>query len=155
MQSPNTEQSLDLEELVMNTMTRFERNEYRRKQIAFETANRLVEMFGLYLEEENQEENSGRILLGGPDEKKNLRSTEWKKQGNCYGIPVDVLDFVSEDLAELKRAKSICRGCPVGSLCLKYAINSDVKQFGVFGNTNPGERKSIRKILKRMKNERE
>jgi WhiB family redox-sensing transcriptional regulator len=41
-----------------------------------------------------------------------------------------------------KKAKAICRACPVVDLCLEYALNSDV--IGIWGATNDTDRKQIR-----------
>lgn len=61
----------------------------------------------------------------------------WAKDAACQETTVD---FYSHDTEEKKKAKAICRECPVKLLCLQNAMNSQ-EIFGVWGETDELERR--------------
>lgn len=66
---------------------------------------------------------------------------EWMDRGLCREIGPDL--FLSEDCHTGRKAKEVCRRCPVINECLSWAIeNPDI--LGVLGGTTPRERQTLR-----------
>ncbi|TVZ01249.1 WhiB family transcriptional regulator [Trebonia kvetii] len=55
----------------------------------------------------------------------------------------DINQIARATLNRYGKAKWFCARCPVVSDCLKYALDTD-DTFGVWGNTTPGERRTIK-----------
>ena len=64
-------------------------------------------------------------------------------QSNCKGV--DPTIFFPEQYKPNNEAKSICDGCSIAKLCLEYAIDGKEK-YGIWGGTNPAERRKIVKL---------
>lgn len=62
---------------------------------------------------------------------------DWMDDSACRATDPDL--FFSTRRADITRAKEICRGCPVITLCLRAAL-SDPHLDGVWGGTTPDER---------------
>ena len=45
---------------------------------------------------------------------------------------------------ETAPARRICSGCPVKRECLKFAMDHNMVQHGIFGGLSPNERKELR-----------
>lgn len=65
----------------------------------------------------------------------------WMDQGKCREIGPDI--FLSDDAHMARKAKGVCKRCPVVNECLSWAIaNPDI--LGVLGGTTPRERQQLR-----------
>jgi WhiB family redox-sensing transcriptional regulator len=73
--------------------------------------------------------------------------TAWMARGNCRNYPPAT--FFPSDGVGVDRARAICKGCPVVTECLEYALTERV-EHGVWGGCSERER---RRILKRRKNQ--
>ncbi|MEY3691484.1 MAG: hypothetical protein RJB57_1140 [Actinomycetota bacterium] len=73
--------------------------------------------------------------------------TAWMARGNCRNYPPAT--FFPSDGVGVDRARAICKGCPVVTECLEYALAERV-EHGVWGGCSERER---RRILKRRKNQ--
>jgi WhiB family redox-sensing transcriptional regulator len=51
-------------------------------------------------------------------------------------------------LAQIERAKAVCRRCPVRSVCLEWAL-STCQDAGVWGGLDEEERREIRRARRR------
>jgi WhiB family redox-sensing transcriptional regulator len=71
--------------------------------------------------------------------------TAWMSDGNCRLHPPST--FFPSDGVGVDRARKICKGCPVGELCLEYALQNRI-EHGVWGGCSERER---RRILKRRR----
>ncbi|MEY4391592.1 MAG: hypothetical protein RLZZ544_301 [Actinomycetota bacterium] len=71
--------------------------------------------------------------------------TAWMAEGNCRNYPPAT--FFPSDGVGVDRARAICKGCPVGTKCLEYALEERI-EHGVWGGCSERER---RRILKRRK----
>lgn len=73
----------------------------------------------------------------------------WHKSGLCYRAGYDLFFPIDKEDARYKnpKAKAICSTpCPVKSLCLQYALETECL-YGVWGGTTRSERKRIMKHL--------
>ena len=64
---------------------------------------------------------------------------EWKQYGNCKDSDLDI--FFSDDMHDVKIAKSICENCPVKDPCLAYAIRNRAR--GIWGGTSERQRRNM------------
>ena len=71
--------------------------------------------------------------------------TAWMAEGNCRLHPPAT--FFPSDGVGVDRARKICKGCPVGEMCLDYALENRI-EHGVWGGCSERER---RRILKRRR----
>jgi WhiB family redox-sensing transcriptional regulator len=71
--------------------------------------------------------------------------TAWMADGNCRLHPPAT--FFPSDGVGVERARKICKGCPVGEMCLDYALENRI-EHGVWGGCSERER---RRILKRRR----
>ena len=72
---------------------------------------------------------------------------EWMFQGRCRSVNPG--DFFPSDGFGVERAQAVCRGCPVKTTCLEYALLHHI-EHGVWGGASERER---RRILKRRRQE--
>ena len=70
---------------------------------------------------------------------------DWEGRAACRGGDADV--FFEHGAIQERRAKSVCRDCPVRWECLAYALRHRV-EHGVWGGLNDRER---RKVLNRTR----
>lgn len=68
----------------------------------------------------------------------------WMDEAICAQVDGDLWFPENGDSGTAKRAKKICRGCPVKQACLQHALDTKVP-LGIFGGKSERER---RKILK-------
>ena len=68
------------------------------------------------------------------------QDTSWQDDGLC--AQADPEAFFPEKGGSTKRAKSICRRCPVKDECLKYALDND-ERFGIWGGLSERERRDL------------
>jgi WhiB family redox-sensing transcriptional regulator len=71
--------------------------------------------------------------------------TAWMADGNCRLHPPAT--FFPSDGVGVDRARKICKGGPVGEMCLEYALENRI-EHGVWGGCSERER---RRILKRRR----
>ncbi len=71
----------------------------------------------------------------------------WKRQALCAGHP-DRGAWFADDHASARRAKAVCRACPVRSECLAFALATG-SHDGIWGGTTPYERRRLRKVARR------
>jgi WhiB family redox-sensing transcriptional regulator len=65
----------------------------------------------------------------------------------CRGIGVEFFypEYQSATSSEERKAKLICRDCPVVQACLEWGLAHE--SFGIWGGTSPRERMRMRKKL--------
>jgi WhiB family transcriptional regulator, redox-sensing transcriptional regulator len=65
----------------------------------------------------------------------------------CRGIGVDFFyqEHSTASSSEERKAKAICKECPVMQACLEWGIAHE--SFGIWGGTSPRERMKIRRKL--------
>jgi WhiB family redox-sensing transcriptional regulator len=72
---------------------------------------------------------------------------KWDDEAGCQGIDPDV--FFPERPSDLAlEAKAICRGCPVRTQCLEFALATRL-DHGVWGGLTEVERRSLRRSRQR------
>jgi len=67
---------------------------------------------------------------------------DWRSQGLCSRSDPDL--WFAIGAAEHKRAKAICRDCPVQRACLAYAMEEPV-DHGIWGGLTERERRRYRR----------
>lgn len=72
----------------------------------------------------------------------------WHSKALCVEIPGDLWFADSTHTAENKRAKQICKECPVRVECLEDALKGNI-QFGVWGGLTPLERRALKRKMRR------
>ena len=73
----------------------------------------------------------------------------WQDEAACRGVDPDIFFPSKGNTAEVRRAKSFCRSCPVVDECLDawldYSFAKDWRDdAGIVGNTTPNERRAVR-----------
>ena len=68
------------------------------------------------------------------------QDTSWQDDGLC--AQADPEAFFPEKGGSTKRAKAICKRCPVTDQCLKYALDND-ERFGIWGGKSERERRDL------------
>jgi WhiB family transcriptional regulator, redox-sensing transcriptional regulator len=71
-------------------------------------------------------------------------ATHWRDAGACLKADPDLFFPISKaglTMRQIRRAKSICGGCPVRLACLRFALETR-ELNGVWGGTTPEERRS-------------
>lgn len=66
----------------------------------------------------------------------------WQKQRACNGEPTTTFYPAPGDTNLLRRAKSICKDCPVRHECLQFALDN-AERFGIWGGKSARERMLI------------
>lgn len=75
-----------------------------------------------------------------------LNQPWWWEHGRCAGLDEELF-FPKDNQPKLIRAAKVtCKRCPVRSLCLEWAIETDSE--GIFGGTTKPERDLIAPILR-------
>lgn len=75
----------------------------------------------------------------------------WAEEGACREHPDPDIWFPTskdEDHPDTRRAKAICRRCPVQADCLRYALEAG-EEFGIWGGESERARDRIRRWTKR------
>lgn len=89
-------------------------------------------------------------------------TAEWEARSACQGVNTEqfytVDDFTHPHLdgaerkainqARQRRAKRVCRACPVVNECLTLALREQISH-GIFGGLTPDERSSV-KVVSRV-----
>lgn len=71
---------------------------------------------------------------------------KWLKDGLCRSHETSAFFPETGDNSAAKRAKTICKGCPVQIECLTYALK-EREVFGVWGGCTPRQRTKIRRLI--------
>jgi len=72
----------------------------------------------------------------------------WQVRASCRGPQAEVFfppsraERKEEKVARERRAKEICRSCPVRKLCLEYALRIR-EPHGIWGGLNETERRQL------------
>jgi WhiB family redox-sensing transcriptional regulator len=72
----------------------------------------------------------------------------WDAEAACQSVEPDVFFPDPEGLAEETAAKVVCRGCPVRTQCLEFALAARL-DHGVWGGLSENERRSLRRSRQR------
>lgn len=70
---------------------------------------------------------------------------EWMNEARCASPDIPRSAFFSDRAKDVRRAKAICKHCPVIAECLNYALSVDTYDNGVWGGTSEEERRKLRK----------
>jgi WhiB family redox-sensing transcriptional regulator len=72
---------------------------------------------------------------------------DWRDNAACRDADPDLF-FPADDIrsarAQVKTAKLICRGCPVRTTCLSWALGSG-QEHGIWGGLTEDERRWLRR----------
>ena len=71
----------------------------------------------------------------------------WDDEASCQGIDPEVF-FPDRPSDRALAAKAICRGCPVRTACLEFALETRL-DHGVWGGLTEVERRSLRRSRQR------
>jgi len=66
---------------------------------------------------------------------------DWKRLGNCHGEDPGIFFPISNQSD--RKAKKLCKECPVQGQCLDEALTFN--ELGVWGGTNERERRRIKR----------
>ncbi len=78
-----------------------------------------------------------------------VEELEWQEEAACNSYP-NVVFFGEEGESELerqareRRAKAVCRQCPVLESCLEFAMETNQK-YGIWGGLTDKERASLKR----------
>lgn len=67
----------------------------------------------------------------------------WRVQGRCHDSSPGL--FFSVAMVDIESAKQICRECPVARQCLEHALTNEAGEYGIWGGTDEGERRTLRR----------
>lgn len=70
----------------------------------------------------------------------------WAEKANCRKIKG--VDFFSDDLSGIRKAKTLCSKCEVAAECLKQSIEFE-EIYGVWGGLSQRERRKYHKLYKK------
>ena len=74
-------------------------------------------------------------------------ANDWQRNAACTSHDPELffpIGTASPALAQLERARQICRSCPVQARCLEWAIDIGADD-GIWGGLNEEERRSLRR----------
>jgi WhiB family transcriptional regulator, redox-sensing transcriptional regulator len=80
-----------------------------------------------------------------------MTEKDWRVQARCREVDPELffpvgMTWYMKDLPQESRAKAICRGCPVISECLNWAIDTR-DAFAIAGGMTPEERRGLEKLI--------
>jgi WhiB family redox-sensing transcriptional regulator len=73
-----------------------------------------------------------------------MTNNHWSERANCRLIKG--IDFFSDDLGAIQRAKKVCERCDVAAECLKQSIKAD-EIYGVWGGLSQRERRKYHRLF--------
>jgi WhiB family transcriptional regulator, redox-sensing transcriptional regulator len=79
---------------------------------------------------------------------------DWQHKAACTSHDPELffpIGSASPALAQLERARQICRSCPVQTRCLEWAISTGADD-GIWGGLNEEERRSLRRRQRSRRN---
>ena len=71
----------------------------------------------------------------------------WRTDASCRDTDPDLFFPVGTTgpaLTQIESAKRVCRGCPVRSACLEFALSTN-QDSGIWGGTSEEERRKLRR----------
>jgi WhiB family redox-sensing transcriptional regulator len=71
----------------------------------------------------------------------------WRESAACRQADPELffpIGSAGAALAEIRRAKAVCAGCPVRLPCLKFALTTG-QEFGIWGGYDENERRLLRR----------
>jgi len=71
----------------------------------------------------------------------------WRESAACRHADPELffpIGSAGRALAEIRRAKTVCAGCPVRLPCLKFALATG-QEFGIWGGYDENERRLLRR----------
>lgn len=77
-----------------------------------------------------------------------MMGRDWQHQAGCQGEDPELFFPVGSSgpaLLQTTEAKLVCRGCPVVSECLEWALTTG-QDAGIFGGTTPDERRVMNRV---------
>ncbi|MFD8529450.1 WhiB family transcriptional regulator [Streptosporangium canum] len=90
---------------------------------------------------------------------------DWRERAACKGEDLilffgpsegEIRETTAQKETRTKKAKQICRGCPVAAECLAYHLRVSASQHGVAGGLDEDERRTYRRReLRRSREERQ
>jgi hypothetical protein len=78
---------------------------------------------------------------------------EWLRQAACVDADPELFFPVGESgpaTAQARQAKAVCHECPVERQCLEWALSTG-RTTGVWGGTDEGERRRLRRRAERRR----
>jgi len=63
---------------------------------------------------------------------------DWRARGTCNSVSPDVMFPEPQDKPAIIQARAVCAGCPVGLMCLGYALTTK-QEHGVWAGLTPDE----------------
>jgi WhiB family redox-sensing transcriptional regulator len=77
-----------------------------------------------------------------------MNSDLWRQRAACLGMPANM--FHVERGVSTRPAQQLCNKCPVKRECLEFilTIPGEEDLYGIYGGTNPKQRRAIRKNRK-------
>lgn len=73
-----------------------------------------------------------------------MTNEHWSERAYCR--IVKGIDFFSDDLNAIQRAKKVCERCDVAAECLKQSIRAD-EIYGVWGGLSQRERRKYHRLF--------
>lgn len=87
--------------------------------------------------------------LPGPD----VGRLTWRRHAACLDTDPELFFPVGSTgraLDQIEQAKAVCRGCPVLSECLEWALETN-EDAGVWGGMSEDERRALRRSRQRRR----
>lgn len=78
-----------------------------------------------------------------------LDTSEWNLAAACRTEDPDIFYADRHDKAGISAAKSVCKSCPVSSLCLEDAIRTG-QRFGIWGGMTTQERDRLARSMDKV-----
>jgi WhiB family redox-sensing transcriptional regulator len=72
----------------------------------------------------------------------------WDAEAACQSVEPEVFFPEPQNAAEAAAATVVCRGCPVRTQCLEFALSARL-DHGVWGGLTETERRSLRRSRQR------
>ena len=92
--------------------------------------------------------SAARAIADAPDTPVVLRlapgpGRRWQDEALCAQVDPDL--WFPEKGESSRRARQVCRSCPVATECLDYALGAGERLYGVWGGLSEQERRRLRR----------
>ncbi|NNN11221.1 MAG: WhiB family transcriptional regulator [Acidimicrobiaceae bacterium] len=77
----------------------------------------------------------------------------WREGAKCKDIDPSLffpVGVTGDAEIQINEAKAFCTGCPVGELCLEFALRTN-QEYGIWGGKDEEERRGIRRIRRQRR----